>query len=220
MPCFAHHSLLTLASGEGLSKRKGALSIAGLREAGYEAAAITSLAALIGSSDAIAPFAALDDLVAGFDLAKLSTSPARFDPAEIGLLNARLLHETDYEAVADRLDALGIGGGAAFWEAVRGNLTILAEAAEWWRIVSEPLVAENDPADAGFLAAAAEVLPAAPWDDGVWDEWVAAVKSATGRKGKALFQPLRRALTGRDDGPELRRLLPLIGYRNTKARLS
>ncbi len=219
-PRFAHHSLLTMASGEGLSKRKGALSIAGLRAAGYEAAAVTSLAALIGTSDAIAPMADLDDLVAGFDLSKLSTSPARFDPAEIGLLNARLLHETGYDAVAGRLDALGIGGGEAFWAAVRGNLTIFAEAAEWWRIVAEPLAADRDPADAEFLTRAADLLPPEPWDDGVWDAWIAALKSATGRKGKSLFQPLRRALTGRDDGPELRLLLPLIGYRNTKARLS
>ena len=219
-PRFAHHNLLTTSGGEGLSKRKGALSIAALRDAGFEPAAITSLAALTGTSRPVVPVARLDDLVAGFDLDQLSTSPACFDPQEIAHLNARLLHELPYSAVAERLRELNIAGGAPFWEAVRGNLRILADAGQWWRIVNDNAVGRKDPADAEFLSLAARLLPPGPWDETVWDRWIAKLRAASGRKGRDLFLPLRRALTGRDDGPELKCLLPLIGYSNTKARLS
>ena len=64
------------------------------------------------------------------------------------------------------------------------------------------------------------MLPPEPWDQTTWSGWTAAVKAASGRKGRALFHPLRLALTGRDTGPELATLLPLIGAAKAKARLS
>ena len=135
-PAFAHHSLLIGADGEALSKRLGALSLRSFREAGLEPMAVASHAALIGTSDPIAPHTSLDALAALFDLGKLSRAPARFDPAELAALNAKLLHGLGYDAVAARLEALGVGGGAAFWEAVRGNLSTLAEARDWWEIAT------------------------------------------------------------------------------------
>ena len=219
-PSFGHHNLLTDAGGEGLSKRTGALSISSLRESGVEALAVASLAVLVGSADAVRPVASLSELAATFNLAHLSHGAARFDEAELRALSARTLHAFPYEAVRERLIALEIVGAEAepFWSAVRGNLSELSEARDWWRIVHgaiEPIVEEPD-----FLVQAAACLPPAPWDLTTWGVWTAALKASTGRKGKALYHPLRLALTGRESGPELATLLPLIGRIKALDRLS
>ena len=144
-PAFGHHNLLVGADGQALSKRDRTLSIAALREEGIEALAVASYSAMIGTSDPVAPHANLDELARAFDFAKLSRAPARFDPHELRLLNAKLLHMLPFSAVAERLAAMGVGGGEEFWEAVRGNLAVLGEAKHWWRVVEGPLepVIEN-----------------------------------------------------------------------------
>lgn len=216
-PAFGHHSLLVDASGQALSKRLGHLSVAALREAGFEPMAIVSQAALLGTSEAIEPHQSLDDLASLVDLKSISRAPARFDEAELRALNTRLLHTTPYAAVAERLEALGISGGEAFWLAVRDNVSRLADAAEWWAVVSQPIAPTVE--DPAFCARAAELLPSAPWDESTWGIWTSAIKAETGRKGRALFHPLRLALTGREEGPELKVLLPLIGPDRASARL-
>jgi glutamyl-tRNA synthetase len=215
-PTFAHHSLLTGADGQGLSKRLGSLSIASLREQGLEAMAVVSHAALLGTSDSIHPCADYRELIDGFDLHKLSRAPARFDENELRGLNARLLHMLPYAAVKDRLPF----GDEAFWLAVRGNLSTLADAQHWHNIVSgtvTPVIADED---RDFISIAARLLPAAPWTSETWRAWAESIKAETGRKGKALFMPLRLALTGLDHGPELALLLPLIGRDKAMSRLT
>ncbi|HEY8566452.1 MAG TPA: glutamate--tRNA ligase [Beijerinckiaceae bacterium] len=219
LPVFGHHNLLTTASGEGLSKRLGHLSLRGLRDAGLEPEAVAALAVLVGSADAVRPVADLDELAGIVDLAHVSRAPAKFDEAELEQLNARLVHELPFAEVHDRLLGFGLGDGVAetFWNAVRGNLTRVADAADWWSVVQGPVKPRID--DADFAAAAAECLPPEPWDGTTWKVWTEAVKARTGAKGKALFMPLRLALTGRDHGPELAGLLPLIGRERAEARL-
>jgi glutamyl-tRNA synthetase len=216
-PAFGHHNLLVGANGQALSKRDRSLAIEGMRADGIEPLAVTSYAATVGTSDPVAPHASLDELAAAFDFAKLSRAPARFDPRDLRLLNAKLLHMLPFGIVAERLEAMGISGGEPFWEAVGGNLEVLSDAKTWWAVVAGPL----DPVieDAGFCAAAADLLPPEPWDEATWGAWTAAVKAKTGAKGKALFQPLRLALTGQSHGPELKVLLPLIGEGRARARL-
>jgi len=216
-PSFAHHNLLVGADGQALSKRDSSLSIQGMRDEGLEPLAVDSYAATIGTSDPIAPNKSLDALAKAFDFAKLSRAPARFDPAELRLLNAKLLHALPFEAVSKRLEAMGVLGGEEFWEAVGGNLGVFAEAKHWWDIVTGPIAPVIE--DPGFCAAAAKLLPPEPWDEGTWGAWTAAVKAETGAKGKALFQPLRLALTGQPHGPELKRLLMMIGRARAIARL-
>ena len=219
-PIFGHHNLLTTASGEGLSKRSGALSIGGLREAGIESLAVAALAVLTGSSDSVHPVTSLDELAAIFDFTHISRNPARFDPAEVETLSARTIHGLPFTDVAKRLAALGVSGEKAepFWLAVRGNLERLADAETWWGIVEGPIEpASEDPA---FLSQALDVLPPEPWDAGTWSTWTGLIKAATGRKGKALFHPLRLALTARETGPELAALLPLIGRARAADRLA
>ncbi|MFA5123247.1 glutamate--tRNA ligase [Zavarzinia sp.] len=216
VPGFGHLSLLVDATGAGLSKRLGSLSLGGLREEGVEAIAVSALLARLGTADPVMPVAALDDLVTGFDLARFGKAPARFDPAELRALSAHCLQIMPFDAVRERLPE---GTGEAFWIAVRGNIATLADAADWWRILHRaPEVGPiEDPA--GVLAAAPDLLPEGPLDGASWGIWTKAIGAATGAKGKALFLPLRLALTGRDHGPEMRLLLPLIGRDEITTRM-
>lgn len=221
VPRFAHLPLLTDAAGQGLSKRLGSLSIGSLRDdEGVEALALAGLLAKLGTSDPIEPRASLAELVAEFDIAKVSRSTARFDAEDLYRLNARVLHVLPFAAVRPRLEALGLTGveEEAFWLTVRPNLSKLADAREWWEVTHAPVTPVIE--DAEMLAAASDLLPAEPWDETTWGAWTAAVKDATGRKGKGLFHPLRLVLTARDKGPELKNLLPLIGRDRALARLA
>jgi glutamyl-tRNA synthetase len=216
-PEFGHHSLLIGADGQALSKRLGALSVQSFRDEGLEPMAVLCHAALVGTSDAIEPFTSRDELAAKLDFAKISTAPGRFDIADLKVLNSKLLHMLEYRDVTERLRALGIEGHENFWSAVRGNLEVFADARVWWDVVAgdiEPVIE-----DSKTTVAAATVLPAEPWGEDTWSEWTAAVKAKTGAKGKALFHPLRLALTGREAGPELKALLPLMGRDRVLARL-
>ena len=219
-PAFAHHNLLVDATGGGLSKRTGALSLATLREEGVEPLAVAAIAVLTGSSDEVRAVASLDELAGLFDLSHVSRNAAKFDPAELQALTARTLHGAPFSAVRARLEALGVAGAAAepFWTATRGNLARFSDV-EIWRDVAFGAIAPSieEPA---LVRAAAALLPPEPWDETTWAVWTAAVKAATGAKGRALFHPLRRALTGREHGPELAKLLPLIGRARVAERLA
>lgn len=217
VPAMAHFSLLIGANGEALSKRLGSLSVESFRAQGLEAMAVNSLAALIGTSDAVQPIAALAELAATFDITHLSRSPSRFDTAELEALNAKLLHKLPYADVATRLAALGADGGETEWLAVRGNLATLADAKVWHGVIHGPSTPVIE--DAALCVTARDLLPPEPWDETTWGTWTNAVKTATGAKGRALFHPLRLALTGRETGPELKSLLPLIGRARAVERL-
>ena len=221
-PAFGHHNLLTTASGEGLSKRSGSLSIGSLREAGIEPMAVASLAVLIGTSESVEAVASMEELAARFDIAATSKSASKFDPAELGVLNRALLHEMPFDEARERLAALGISGdrAEAFWQAVRGNLDHFDEANAWWRILVEgpaeaPALGDDDLA---FVRNAFDALPPEPWDRDTWKSWTSELKRSSGRAGKALFMPLRLAITGRPAGPELADLLPLLGREGMLAR--
>jgi glutamyl-tRNA synthetase len=216
-PVFAHHPLLIGAGGEALSKRLGSLSLRLLRQDGIEPMAACSYLAKTGTSDPIVPHAAAGELVDGFAFERIGRAPAHFDPAELSNLNAKLLHLLPFEAVGGRLSAMGIADGAPFWEAVKPNLARFSDASDLWTLVVGPVTPVIE--DGSFIAKAAGLLPPEPWDETAWGGWTGAVASATGLKGKALFHPLRLALTGREHGPELKKLLPLIGRQRALARL-
>ncbi len=214
-PEFAHLPLLTDGDGGKLSKRLDSLTLRSLRHDGIEPMAVTSYLARLGTSEDPEPLP-LGALAAGFAFEKFSHSAARFDARQLMALNRRVLHELPFEAVADRLPA---GATEAFWLAVRGNLDLLTEARLWWDVaagdVSPPVLV----GEGAFLSAALAALPPEPWDEGTWTAWTGALREATGRKGRALFLPLRQALTGEDHGPELRELLPLMGRARAAERL-
>lgn len=215
-PAFAHEALLTGAEGK-LSKRLGSLGVDHFREAGIEPAAVRALLARLGTSDAVEPLADVAPLIATFDFARFGRAPARFDEAELTQVNARIVHQLAFAVVADRLPA---GMGEPEWLAVRPNLKTVAEAANWWQVIEGPVEPATAPEDAAYLEIAARTAAGLDWAADPWRALTAALKTATGRGGKALFLPLRRALTGRDHGPDMAALLPLIGRDRAIARLS
>jgi glutamyl-tRNA synthetase len=215
-PRFAHEALLTGTEGK-LSKRLGSLGMAELRDAGIEPLALCAMLARLGTSDPVEPVDTIAPLIAGVDFARFGRAPARFDEEELKAINARTLHAMPFAAVADRLPA---GMSEAAWLVIRPNLEILAQAGAWWGVITGPVAAPPVAAeDAPFLAQAVEVARQIDWSADPWHALTAALKEATGRKGKTLFLPLRRALTGRDHGPDMAALLPLIGQESAISRL-
>jgi glutamyl-tRNA synthetase len=215
VPAFAHEALLVGSEGK-LSKRLGSLGADALRAEGIEPIALLAKLARIGTSLPVEPVTDPAPLIEGFDFATFGRAPARFDLEELAALNARVVHQLPYAAVADRLPA---GMSEADWTAVRPNLRSVAEAAEWWEILHGHVEFAVEPDDADFLRKAAEAAEEVDWTGDPWRQLVRLLKERTGRTGKALFLPLRRALTGRDHGPEMAALLPLIGRNEAIARL-
>jgi glutamyl-tRNA synthetase len=219
LPVFAHLPLLIDSEGTKLSKRLGTLSIAALRDEGIEPLTLAVYLSRMGTSDPIEPLDDLVTLIHEFEFKRFSVSSPRFDLAELKRLNARMLHITPFEQVEAKLATLGlVGVTAAFWEAVRANLDRLSDAVLWWDVVNGPIqpLIENE----ALLAEAARLLPGGEWDAAMWPGWTSAISAATGLKGKALFMPLRKALTGQEHGPDMKTLLPLIGYERAAKRLA
>jgi glutamyl-tRNA synthetase len=212
-PRFAHEALLVGSEGK-LSKRLGSLGVESFREQGLEPEALVALLARLGTSLPVEPIADRAELVDTFDLAAFGRAPARFDEAELARLNAAIVHRMPFDRVKDRLPE---NMDAAAWDAIRPNLERVADAADWWRVVTGPIEPPAFDEDIrAYLAQAARLLA---WGDDPWNALAGALKEASGRKGKALFHPLRLALTGRDSGPDMHALLPLIGEAEARRRL-
>lgn len=212
VPQFAHHSLLTGPQGESLSKRLGTLALRDLRAKGVEPMALLSLMARLGSSDPVELQADMGRLIDGFDITRFGAAPTKFDEADLFPLTAHYLQSLPLDDVRGHVDDLGVPDDLAnpFWLMARDNITTLADLEQWWvlcRDGADPLI---DDGDREFVARALDMLPAAPFDETTWSDWTARVKDATGRKGRALFMPLRKALTGRERGPEMAALMPLL----------
>jgi glutamyl-tRNA synthetase len=215
-PKFAHMPLLVGADGAALSKRLGSLSVAEMRDQGYEPLAITSHLGKIGTSDALEVAESLETLGAGFSFDKMGRSPARYDTDDLDRLNAQALHAMPYAVAKPRLEVLGCDLGEAVWDALRPNLNRFGDIVGLSRMVTGPVTPIVE--DAAFAAAALDVLPETI-DAGVWAAWTEAVKARTGAKGKALFMPLRHILTGQERGPDMATLVPLLGRERIVRRL-
>ncbi|WBY16759.1 glutamate--tRNA ligase [Erythrobacteraceae bacterium WH01K] len=212
-PAFAHEALLVGKEGK-LSKRLGSLGCDAFREKGIEPEAVIALLARLGTSQPVEPIADREKLLETFDLSTFGRAPAKFDEAELERVNTAIVHQMPFSDVADRLPA---GMDEAGWHAVQPNVSTVAEAQEWWRLVTGPVDAVDfSDEDRAYLAEAAQALE---WGENPWGALTGKLKEATGRKGKALFLPLRQALTGMSHGPDMGELLPLIGETEARARL-
>jgi glutamyl-tRNA synthetase len=219
VPEFAHFSLMLGADGSGLSKRLGSLALADLRASGLEPISLSAHIARLGTADPVVPVQTLQEIVDGFDMSRLGRAPARFDPEDVVRLNARILHETPYALVADRLAEIGAPAQADFWEAMRGNIEKFADMQNIMALINGPITPVVEAEDADYIRQARALLPDAPLNLESWSVWTGQLKHESGRKGRALFMPLRMALTGQSHGPEMQHLLYHIGYDEAVARL-
>ena len=212
VPSFAHHSLLTGPQGEALSKRLGTLALRDLRAQGVEPMALLSMMARLGTSDPMELRSEMAELIDGFELSHFGTAPTKFDVADLGPLTAKYLHALPFSEVADEIAALGVPAdlAEAFWNAVHENIEVRKDLTTWWTLVTEGAEPVIDAEDAEFVTEAMALLPEGALTGESWGTWTAAVKEATGRKGRGLFMPLRKALTGMAHGPDMAALLPLL----------
>ncbi len=212
VPTFAHHSLLTGPQGEALSKRLGTLALKDLREQGVQPAALLSLMARLGSSDPVELQTEMAGLIEGFDISRFGSAPTKFDVEDLFPLTARYLGGLSLDAVASDVAAAGVpeDKAAQFWDVTRENITTLKDLGDWWIIMRDGADPQIDEEDREFVNDALALLPDAPFDGETWGKWTAAVKEKTGRKGRGLFMPLRKALTGQSHGPDMSALMPLL----------
>lgn len=219
MPEFAHLPLISDKDGGKLSKRLGSLSVRDLRETEkLEPMAIVSLMSRLGTSEPIEAFSGIQPLIESFDFSKFSRGAPKFDTDELYRLNAKILHEAGFDHVKDRLAEMGLGAlDADFWLSIRANIDRLDDVKDWWEVAKGPVQPVIE--DSAYIAQAAAELPPAPWSEQTWGEWTSKLKASTGRKGKELFMPLRQALTGMNHGPEMDKLLLLIGPEKAIERL-
>jgi len=212
VPTFAHHSLLTGPQGESLSKRLGTLALRDLREQGVEPMALLSHMARIGSSQPVELVPDVAALADGFDLSTYGSAPTKYDVEDIRPLTARYLSDLPLETVRADIAALGVPDdmAEAFWDVTRENIETRADLAGWWTLCRDGASPEIDDEDRDFVAAALAQLPARPWGPDTWSAWTAALKASSGRKGRGLFMPLRKALTGQAHGPDMSKLMPLL----------
>lgn len=214
LPRFAHAPLLAGSEG-ALSKRLGSVGVADFRADGIEAIAVLALLARLGTALPVEPVTSTAPLIDSFDFALLGRATARFDEAELRQLNSHILHLTPYEDVQGRTTAT-----QAEWAIVRANIDTLADADDWHKAIAGPVTpAALTQDDRAVLHRAADLLANLSFDADGWGTMVKALRQETGRKGKALYLPLRQALTGREHGPDLAHLLPLIGREEALARL-
>ena len=212
VPNFAHHSLLIGAQGEALSKRLGTLSLRDLREAGIEPMALLSYMARLGSSDPVTLFSDMNEMIAGFDMSRFGSAPTKFNAQDLEPLTAKYLHNLPFDVVRGQVIGIGVPKHMAedFWLALRDNLNTLKDLEPWWHLLCNGATPLIEPEDQEFIQTARDLMPPLPHNKDTWAQWTAALKAQTGRKGRSLFMPLRKALTGQAHGPDMAHLLPLL----------
>ena len=211
-PSFSHHSLLTGPDGEALSKRLGTLALKDLKLAGIEPMAILSHLSKIGTSNTTDLQTSISDLIHDFDLTKFGSSPTKFDIKNLTPLTAKFLKTLSYEDIKKDLDLFGVEKKIqkTFWSIAKENINCKSDIETWWKICSEgptPIISE---ADKEFIALAIKMLPVKPFDENTWSSWTKEVRNKTGRSGKKLYLPLRKALTGKEYGPDMSTFMPLL----------
>lgn len=218
-PDFAHLALVKASEGK-ISKREGGFDVKSLRNEGYEAMAIVNLLSQIGTSDALKIYQNFDDLIANFSFDKFSKSSMNYDISELDNINYKLLQNLDFAVISERLKEEGISNvSEKMWNAVKSNLQFLRDISAWEKVFADGFRYENKAEDREFLQQAATLLPQDTTDEKCWENWLAAIKQNSTRKGKELFMPIRLALSGKEHGPELKFLVNLIKREEILVRL-
>jgi len=180
--------------------------------------AINSYLARLGTAESIVPETSLEHLIHSLDFHHFSKSTPKFDLEKLKQLNSKLLHHLSFKEIEARLEEIGVLVTPDFWEMVKENLEVLPDIHKWLEVCfKDHLYTTYDKA---FIDTALKCLPAKPWNENTWQQWMEALTQATGRKGKLIYHPLRQALTGEDHGPKMQQLILFLGYEKVFKRLS
>ena len=218
VPIFGHHPMLVNGNGEPFSKRNAASSIKSLREKYLNPIAINSLNISIGTSIDLKPIYSMKEMAENFDIGTLGRAPARYSEKQLLKLNSMIVSSLSFLQLSDDFKELGYNINEDIWECIKNNIETLTEVKEWLKVIKGPIKNENK-LDSEFMRIAEKLLPEEPWDETAWEKWVSKIKERTKKTGKDLFLPLRRAITGKSNGPELNKLIILIGYKEIRNRL-
>ena len=215
-PQFAHEALLVAGEGK-LSKRLGSYGAQHLREEGVEPMALLDVLARIGTSKPVEAITSLDELARTFDFSTFGRAPAHFDPHEVELVNARLLHKLEFSSVAARLPN---GATEQDWLLIQQNLSRLSDFPEWLAVLHGEVEPPDLTHDERLLVKqAVEIARPLDWSAEPWPALTAELKRISGKKGRELFHPLRLAVTGRESGPEMAGLIEIMGKERAIRRL-
>ncbi|MCY4261405.1 MAG: glutamate--tRNA ligase [Rhodobacteraceae bacterium] len=211
-PRFTHHSLLVGPGGAPLAKRDNSLSIATLREQGIEPLVILSRLASLGTADGVRIVHTLDALVDSFNVTAFNANSTTYSAGDLPGLNSDYLRNLDYAAIASHIHALGVPDRIApqFWSTLRSNISNRSDLDSWWAILRDGVAPDIPREDQEFVTHALTLLPPPPYSESTWQTWTAAAGKSGGRSKSALYRPLRLALTGRETGPSMRDLMPLM----------
>ena len=213
LPVFGHHSLIVDNSGENFSKRSGSLSIKSLKEAGIEAGAIVSKLVSLGTGDGLDLKNNIDELTPKFELRKFSTAPVKFEKEVLQTISRKLIANLSVSEIFPYLDLIGVPDNIKenFWIMAKDNINSKDDLVEIWKLCKEgtnnPIIA---PEDKQFIEVAITLIGEYPRDNDSWKTLTDKLKNLTGRSGKNLFMPLRNFLTGKSDGPDMKKLFPLM----------
>jgi len=214
-PAYAHISLVLGDDGAPLSKRNGSRSINQLREEGYFPLALLNMLARVGHHYEHEGLLSLDDLKRHFDMGHLGKSPSRFDISHLHYWQEQTVRTADDDTLWNWLREetralVPATQQTLFLDIVRSNCVFPNHAEEWAKILftdelvlTDEIEAVAQQAGEGFYLAALDAATEAGED---FDAFMSQLKAKSGAKGKALFMPLRAALSGRTDGPELVKL--------------
>ena len=226
-PTYGHLSLLVGADGSPLSKRHGATSVREFRDRGYLPVSLTNHLFRLGHSSGENGVLGLDGMAKHFTVKHLGRAPARFEESQLNVWQREVAHhlpleESERWLAAETPGDIGADQRRAFIQAIRPNVLLPGDVARWREVVFGPAppldaeaLAKVREAGPQFFRAAADAAAVTPTLDAI----VAAVKAATGAKGQALWKPLRLALTGAPEGPELAPLLASMNSSSIHERL-
>ena len=217
-PNFGHHTFITDEEGKSFAKRLGSLSIKRLREVGYENITIINYLLSIGTSKNLSKFKDIKSILNNFNIKNLATSSPKFSIKILELLNKEILQSYEFSEIKDKFKKhQHINASKEFWRFAKNNINFFSEVDSWWSVVNSDKIYSLESKD--FLFEAGNLMPNEPYDENTWEEWIDKLEEKTQRKGKDLFMPLRLALTGKDKGPELKYLIPLLGKKKILRKL-
>ena len=218
VPRFGHHPFLTDEEGKSFGKRLGSLSIQKMYEDGFESLTLLNYLLSIGTSKNLSKEKNIDLLVNNFNINSLASSSPKFSINVLKLLNKDMLQSYDFSDVKQKFIDLKIKDASEdFWIFIKNNINYFSESLDWISVINSNETYIDNSND--YLNIAAELLPEDPYDETTWDVWTDLIKNQTGKKGKELFMPIRFALTGRNKGPELKYLLPLLTKKHILKKL-
>jgi glutamyl-tRNA synthetase len=216
VPNFAHIPLLSSVDGEELSKRVGlsSLSISSMRNSGMDPNAILNVLATLGTANNVNYRDKLGDLVKNFSFEKMSLSAPKFSLDDVKALTKKVISKKTFEEVKNELQKLNLENiSEEFWNTIKENLSFINESVFWHGILFNGINVIKE--DENFVKQMLQTLTN-PVD---FDKWMSNLKQISAKKGRNLFHPIRIVLTGLEYGPELRKIVNLLGYERMKERI-